>query len=278
MKKQPPAFALIAILILSILPGCSKVNTKDNIPDSALQSSISVTHPVIETTPTTISTPSIVSESPSYSPNPETTVAPFEYPLYLPLPRYETFYSGHQGGNIDAFLHNTVVDYYSTRVSSKSGTLLIPSMRLLDEWDAGDGSTYYLCHWVQYDYYELAQLLLDGGTIDELINGGPGYSITGGLIRFKVTPMHYSGAVESYWGFKAVEILESPPWGTNGGDIKELCGGRPIADSLYEAYNVPDGNDVWSIPYLRDILPDEYAFDMHALLQIYLDYYFPSAG
>ena len=118
--------------------------------------------------------------------------------------------------------------------------------------------------------------MIAGGTISELIQGGAGYSMSGGLIRFKITPADEdNGNVTNFLGFAAVEILESPPWGTNGGDIRDLCDNRPIADALYDAYYTPDGHDVWSIPHLRDILPSEYAFDMGALLQAYLDYYFP---
>ena len=145
MGRKLISLTLVLIMMLPVLTGCS---TTDNPGEN-----IKTTLPQLSDAP-----PIEIAELPTDSPNPDITTETYAYPLYLPLPYYHTFYDTIESGNIDAFLHNTAVNYYSTRVKSTSGDLLIPSLRLLDEWDAGDGDTYYLCHWVQYDYYDLAPL------------------------------------------------------------------------------------------------------------------------
>ncbi len=81
------------------------------------------------------------------------------------------------------------------------------------------------------------------------------------------------GSAINYWGFKAIEILEQPPWGANGEDIRELCGGQPILEALLDANT--GASDPADVPYLRDILPSEYAHDPTAMLEKYLETYFP---
>jgi len=93
-------------------------------------------------------------------------------------------------------------------------------------------------------------------------------------LRIKLTPKGSNAAVENYWGFEAVEILESPPWGTAGADIQTLCGDRPIAQQLHNAYNTGNTN-IWALQHIRDILPSDYAFDPAELLAEYLKFFFP---
>jgi len=193
------------------------------------------------------------------------------------MPYYHAFIGGQANeflGNIDAFLHNTAVNYYSSRVDANSGHLLLVSLRLIDEWDTGDGAAYYLCFMAEYDYYGLAEQFFEKETYDDrFIGDGTGYSL-GGLIRFKVTPLNDDEPnVTNFWGFSAIEILEQPMWGTAGGTVVELCGDRPIMDALLKAEN---GTCSYSdVPYIRDILPSEYAHDKTALLEKYLEAFFP---
>jgi len=243
----------------------------DRTGDARQESPVGPTQP----SPTPEATPSAQSPTPTASedapaqPSTGEPAAPIDYPLYMPLPYYFAFYGEVPiADNTDAFLHNTAVNYYATRYNSISPHLYIPSLRLLDEWDAGDGATYYLFHAVVYHYYDMAQRLRDGNT-------NPGAtSSPGGLMRIKLTPKSSNGSVENYWGFEAVEILESPPWGTGGADIQTLCGTRPIADFLLEAY-FKNNSNVETFPHIRDILPSEYAFDHAELLAAYLKFFFP---
>lgn len=203
----------------------------------------------------------------------EPTAAP-SYPLYFPMPYYSTFFDSPLVDNIDAFLHDTAVNYYTAQVDARSGSLLLVSLRLLDEWDAGDGGTYYLCYMATYDYYDLARQLVEkGGSSNITYGDGIDGSSLGWLVRFKVTPLGSGGNAINYWGFKAVEILEQPPWGTNGDDIRELCSGQPIFEALMDVYT--GASDPADVPYLRDILPSEYAHDPPAMLEKYLETYFP---
>ena len=242
---------LLVLSLATVLPACSR----DLPPEENKETTITENDPV---------------------PHAEQPAAAPDYPLYLPLPYYGTFYEEPiLSGNIDAFLHNSTVDYYSTRVDAKSGHLLIPSLRLIDEWDAGDGATYYLCFAAYLDYYDLAETLMAGDTYKDPAYDGSDFFL-GGLIRFKVTSFPLDeGSVQNFWGFQETEILESPPWGTNGEHIRTLCGDRPIAQTLLDAENRPGGYSS-DFPYIRDILPSEYAHSKTALLEVYLEHYFPN--
>jgi len=212
----------------------------------------------------------------SSAPIPDDAEETIDWPLYLPLPYYYTFYDDAIIGNLDMFLHDTAVNYFSTRVRSTERHLLIPSLRLLDEWDTGDGSTYYLFHSTVYIYYDFEQFLEGFASFPNREHelGDSTSSSMSGYVRMKVTPHEIDcSATTNYWHYKAVEILESPPWGTDGDDIRMLAGTRPIAELLLEASNVPGGG-ILELDYIRDILPDEYAFDQHELLKVYMDYYF----
>jgi hypothetical protein len=193
--------ALTAVLLAAfLLASCgAPMNNSSASPIPTTQSpeTISTTHP---SAPSDIGSPT----------------AP-AYPLYFPMPYYRTFFENPLTDDIDRFLHDTAVNYYTARGDARSGSLLIISLRILDEWDAGDGATYYLCLMAEYDYYDLArQLIENNGTYDDPADDGTGYSL-GGLVRFKVTPFDYGdNDLTNYWSFKAVEILEPAEGGTPG--------------------------------------------------------------
>ncbi len=187
----------------------------------------------------------------------DTTEAVPELPLYLPLPYSYVF--GLEKGDIDAFLHDTAVNNYSTRVDPKDGDLLLPSLRLIDTWDAEDGGVYYLCFMRHIDYYELAKFIINGAEYFDPFDDGTGVGL-GAVVRFKVVKDDFS----YYYEWACTELLENPPSGDGGYAIRSMCGDHTeLADRII--------NSPKDVPYIRDILPS--AGDKAALLDIYLKYF-----
>jgi len=280
MDRKVVITLVLSLLIVS-LSSCR--NTSDDgktVPQSPNTSPISALNSANPSSGENATQPIKTSPSPdTHMENNLTESYTAYYPLYFPLPYYHAFFGGSANeffDSVDAFIHNSAVNYYSSRVDANSGHLLLVSLRLLDEWDTGSDETYYLCFMAQYDYYNLSELLLEKGyNRGDHVGDGTGYS-QGRLIRFKLTQFVEQGPphnITNFYGYSAIEILEEPMWGTNGGSIEELCGDRPIADTLLRAMNGAVRYE--DVPYIRDILPSEYAHDKPALLEKYLQTYFP---
>lgn len=186
-----------------------------------------------------------------------TSETALDFPLYLPLPYSYVF--GLEKGDIDAFLHDTAVNNYSTRENPKDGSLALPSLRLIDTWEAEDGGTYYLCFMRRIDYYDLAKFLKNNTSYNDPFYDGSGVSL-GELVRFKIFKDEFS----YYYDWSCTELLESFPSDDGGYSIRYMCGDNvELADMII---NTPK-----DVPYIRDILPS--ADDKEALLNIYLDYF-----
>ncbi|MCL2125054.1 MAG: hypothetical protein FWH33_03600 [Oscillospiraceae bacterium] len=268
---------VVLVLITFILNSCTNpTNSKNNSSSNSLLNT-DTENVEFSNDEAVIGSPDVLSTLSEVSISDSTKKETPAYPLYFPMPYYHVFAGGHVNdyyGNIDAFLHNSAVNYYSPRVDATSGHLLIPSLRLLDEWKGEGDMIYYLCFMAEYDYYNLAELLMEKEhDFDNFTGEGSDYSL-GSLIRFKVMPFDENeNNVSNFWGFRAVDILEEPMWGTGGGAILELSGGRPIADDLLSAMNGAINNT--DIPYIRDILASEYSHNKPKLLEKYLEVYFP---
>lgn len=196
-----------------------------------------------------------------------------DIPVYLPLPYSNAFMDETMLYDEYMFLHDAAVSYYSTQVDAREGSLLLLSLRLIDEWRAGN-SKYYLCYMATIDYYNISEQIASGAVGDLLI--GESIDFYGGrLIRFRLSKVEPEKAETNYWGYQLEEILELPESGISESDVKELCGGRKIAEILCAAEQGEiSKRDVQGIRY---VLPEQYAMDSNAMIKKYLDTFFPDS-
>ncbi|MDR1158947.1 MAG: hypothetical protein LBK75_11725 [Oscillospiraceae bacterium] len=145
--------------------------------------------------------------------------------------------------------------------------LLIPSLRIVESWEAEDGDIYYLCRMAVADYCGLTEDIRLGRLRTDPAYDGSRMGV-GWPIRFKVAECGWEDEEYNYWPYHCTEILEIPPSGDGKGDIPylaKMCEGYP---GLLERMKDYDEDD-----YIRDILPSSIAHDRDALLKTYLAYF-----
>jgi len=243
---------IVATLTLTLF-GCSRIN--ENPPGT----SDSSTHHAIKIPDDSLST--ISGESPISEPSPPTLPnesPPADIPVYLPPPEYEVFTEvTNNQEHLDAFLHHTALSAFYSNTSN----LLIPSLRLIETWDAEGGDTYYLCWSAQFDYRGLADAIRLGEPYR------PHYlDMNIRLIRFRIKDTADWGYNEfKYPGYQCVEILYTAD-GENDFAPNKLEG-FPGSPERLQRIGIDDYD------YIRDILPASIARDYYALLKAYLEYY-----
>ena len=186
-----------------------------------------------------------------------------EIPVYLPLPVYEAFVDiTTEQDSLDAFLHYTTLSAFSAHYASLPIDLRIPSLRLIETWEAEDGDTYYLCWSAQMYYPRLAESIRFGEPYADSYN-----DLNIRLIRFKIKDTSDWGFLEfKYPQYQCVEILYTPDGETNFTPDKFEC--FPGSPERISRIISGDQDD-----YIRDILPSGIAHDYYALLESYLEYY-----
>ena len=201
---------------------------------------------------------------------PDNQAAP-SYPVYLPLPIYQVFTGITDGPeDEDAFLHRTAVEYYSLRNrDARQGDLLIPSLRIIEIWDAENGDTFYLCLMATADYYGLAEDVRQNRLYIDPTDDSRGEIGLGYPVRFRIARAGWRESdAYNYWPYHCTEILEMPPSSDGKGDIpyiSKMCEGFP---GLLERMLNYDESD-----YIRDVLPPSIAHDKNALLEVYLEHF-----
>jgi len=240
MRKITLIIALCFILI--VLTSCGFGQKNGDISETA-QSTAKDTPPIID------------SSTPLKPDEPETHF----FPLYLPLPVYEVFAEPTSPQErLDAFLHHTALYCFN----SQPQNLLIPSLRIIEIWEAEDGDTYYLCWSTQMYYPGLVEAIKSGESYN---NSYSDMNIR--LIRFKIKNTLDWGYFEfTYPEFQCVEILYSAD-GETTWDPDKFKGFPGSSERIQQ---IKEGNQE---DYIRDVLPDDIARDYHALLQKYLEYY-----
>ena len=186
-----------------------------------------------------------------------------DIPVYLPLPVYEAFAEiNNEQERLDSFLHYTALSAFSAHFAKFPTDLRIPSLRLIETWEAEDGDTYYLCWSAQMYFPRLAESIRLGEPYAGSYN-----DMNIRLIRFKIKDTLDWGFMEfKYPQYQCVEILYSPDGETDFSPDKfEGFPGSPERISQIKSGNQED--------YIRDILPAEIARDYFALLESYLEYY-----
>ena len=194
-------------------------------------------------------------------------VKPFTYPLYFPMPYYNVFCPEQTAiGVNDAFLHNSAVNYYLSRADfSRNGDLMLVSLRVLDEWDA-DGGIRYLCIMWIYVYDDLSAELIDsGGKSGAVLD-----SIAPFIVRLEVKNTYDNYEHLSNSTARSIEILDDGDGGIPEDQIMEICDGRPVAQLLLDPDTRMD-----ELPYLRDILPEEFSQNPEAMVKQYMEVCFP---
>ena len=195
-------------------------------------------------------------------------------PVYLPLPYSRAFVEETVPYDEYMFLHDMAVNYYSARIDAEEGALLLLSLRVIDEWQPDTGGKYYLCYMATHDYYDISERLVSG-TARDMISGESVDFYGGRLIRFQVSKADTECVTRNYWGYQLEEILEFPESGEVETAIQELCEGREVEEILYAAEQGEiSKKDVIGKRY---VLPEEYAINSGAMLEKYLDVYFPES-
>lgn len=186
-----------------------------------------------------------------------------QLPVYLPRAKYAAFFNGEEKlDRKDEFLYESILGTGWPKISSDD-ELTIPTVRVYDEWEE-DGGTYYLCG-VTFHFYRGLADQLAAGRVD--VQTAPLHKDGGMLFRIRVEKQRYGKAAWTYGSWLVTEILRPSEKGDNGASYRELCAGRPILEYFLD--DVPG-----ELPYLRDLLPEEYN-DSRVLLRRYLETYFP---
>ena len=235
------------LVVLSLLSSCSK--NANNVVDSP------VTHDTHE-----ISQPSESSYPLQPPVNTSTGSETAVYPIYFPPPEYIVFSEiTNEEDYLDAFLHHTALSAFGAHYY-----LMIPSLRLIETWEAEDGDNYYLCWSSQFRYLDLAKAIELGEEFDESYGY---FDYNTRLIRFKVKDISDWGYNEFMFSkYQCVEILYSPDGETDFSPDK--LEGFPGSQERLQRIKEWNQND-----YIRDILPADIARDYFALLAVYLEYY-----
>jgi hypothetical protein len=247
--------AIVAALILSTIAGCSNSANADK--ESEQPNNVDTTHVDDEN----VAARPLPGEDIASNPPRESTAS--YIPVYLPLPVYEAFAEiATEQDRLDAFLHYTALSAFSSHFATFPIDLRIPSLRLVDTWDAEDGDAYYLCWSAQVYYPRLAEAIRLGEPYAYSYN-----DMNIRLIRFRIKDTSEWGYHEfKYPQYQCVEILYTPDGETNFSP--DMFAGFP--GSLERMQQIKSGNQD---DYIRDILPPEIARDYCALLETYLEYY-----
>jgi len=192
-----------------------------------------------------------IGTSPKNPSSPSAPPAKLEGPasVELPLPSSKVF--GLEG--TDAMLYDIAVKYYSAQAGDPDIRmhLLMPSLGVLDTYQAEDGSTCYLCRFRGYDYYDLGHGLRDLNH-PRYTPGSGGYD----LARFTLAKTQSGKPVCT----EVVLSADGEGWSQS---IRLICGPKKeLAQAIIENKKLP--------VTIRDITPA----DPKKLLDIYLDYYF----
>ena len=248
MKMKMIIIIIVTVLLatLSMLSSCKRDISNNITPSTSPEMQESHYPSELSSTTPSINTPT----------NTETV----GYPVYLPPPEYNVFSEiTNEQEHLDAFLHHIALTSFNTYPTS----LVIPSLRLIETWEAEDGDNYYLCWSAQIYYPDLAKAISLGDSYEKT---DWDYNIR--LIRFKVKNTLDWGYLEFMFPhYQCVEILYTPD-GEGGDSSPDNLAGFPGSQDQMQRIRECDQDY-----YIRDILPAEMARDYYALLEAYLEYY-----